>query len=212
MTRLHWETEVYNSLLKSAGKPQMTALLRARVLDCAVGLTLIVPMIGCHNSTATKFAGVSRAAKAVEAATVVGVNNPRFHELMLNLYTEISIARDQVATDRETNLLKQYEDSAEIYFDSLQLWDKQDKEVIEICGLSVPSGTKSVTLSTCVQSLPVEARNLTGLAEKYGLPVMIHGPSYGVAYFTVPASSVQQVWRVGHEKLKASNSALHDSQ
>jgi hypothetical protein len=133
MTRLHWETEVYNSLLKSAGKPQMTALLRARVLDCAVGLTLIVPMIGCQ-------------------------------------------------------------------------------EVIEICGLSVPSGTKSVTLSTCVQSLPVEARNLTGLAEKYGLPVMIHGPSYGVAYFTVPASSVRQVWRVGHEKLKASNSALHDSQ
>jgi hypothetical protein len=162
--------------------------------------------IGCQrDSTSAKFAAVSRAAKALEAGISVGVTNPKFHDLIQNLYTEIYVARDQVATDREKALLKQYADAAEVYLDSLRLWDKEGKEGITICDwVNVPKGG---TIVECPKAGPDD---LSSIAQKYSLPVTMHELKLvHYVYGTVPASSVQDVWKIGSQKLAACNAALN---
>ena len=176
-----------------------------RLLGVAICL---LSVCGCQRDpTSAKFAAVSRAAMALEAGIDVGVTNPKFHDLIQNLYTEIYVARDQVATEKEKSLLKQYEDAAGVYLDSLRLWDHGNKEEIRVCGVNVPKGG---TILECPKDEP-DPDNLSSIARKYNLPVTMHYELKLSHYVfgTVPASSVQDVWRIGGQKLAACSAALN---
>lgn len=71
---------------------------------------------------ATKFDGVNRAAKKIEASTSVGINYQQFGELLQNLATEILITRDKLTTDKERSILAQYTTIVDAYKDSHLLW------------------------------------------------------------------------------------------
>jgi hypothetical protein len=162
-------------------------------------------VIGCQrDSTSAKFSAVSRAAMALEAGIGVGVTNPKLHDLLQNLYTEVYVARDQVAPGKEKALLKQYEEAADVYLDSLRLWDQQGKEGITICDVNVPNGG---TILECPKASPDDP---SSIAQKYNLPVTMHELKLAhYVYGTVPASSVQDLWKIGSQKLAACNTALN---
>jgi len=177
---------------------------------------LLAVAIGCRDSASgndiakVKYAGVSRAAKALEAGIAVGVTNPKLNDLMQNLYTEIYVARDQVSTEDEKTLLRQYEDAANVYLDSLRLWNKQEKGEIWVCAADVPKGAE--TMSDCVGRDP---GNVVSIAQKYNLPIAMHQlkilSNLSMVHGTVPASSVQDIWKVGGQKLAACNAVLNAS-
>ena len=70
----------------------------------------------------TKFDGVNRASKKVEASMNIGISYQQFGELLQNLATEILIARDKISTDREKAILGRYSEALDIYKDSHLLW------------------------------------------------------------------------------------------
>jgi Short C-terminal domain len=69
-----------------------------------------------------KFDGVYRAAKSVKEATGVGVNFPRYSELVQTLATEVSIARDKASSPGEKALAERFARVAAAYRDAATLW------------------------------------------------------------------------------------------
>src|SRR5262245_8065148 len=87
-----------------------------------------VSVIGCHLDSAAvrvdkvKLEPVYRSAKALESSISVGVNYAHCSELLQQLNTELSIARDKSSTPSEREILDNYAEAIPIYRDSLALW------------------------------------------------------------------------------------------
>ena len=69
-----------------------------------------------------KFDAVYRAAKSVKEATGVGVNFPRYSELVQTFATEVSIARDKASSPGEQALAQRFASVLAAYRDSVTLW------------------------------------------------------------------------------------------
>jgi len=89
---------------------------------------LIIAPIAVAQDDQKKFEPVYRAAKAVEASAVIGMDNHKFNDLLQTFATEASIAQDKAETAKDREIVEQYQKVLEIYTDSKTLWDKKIKQ------------------------------------------------------------------------------------
>jgi hypothetical protein len=75
------------------------------------------------NVRTEKFEGVYKAAKALSAATEVGVNRVEFKQLLSTFTAQLSILEDEALTPEETLLLRGYKDVENIYRACNEMWD-----------------------------------------------------------------------------------------
>lgn len=71
------------------------------------------------------FEKLHRSAKAIEGVVAVGVNLPKFQELLQNMATEIAIVTDKAMNEKEKELLLIYAKALEIYKDSEAIWSEK---------------------------------------------------------------------------------------
>jgi hypothetical protein len=186
-----------------------------------LSIWVAVLAVGCKSGggiEAAKFEGVNRAAKTLEISISSGVTNEKLRDLLQSLGTEISIAKDRVNTDLERALLVQYEEANAIYLDSLRLWDIQIAQHLDsaralanlgLRPLGDPDGIDVCLPSTSCRSDAVTAAAIAG---KYNLPVSMHKGVGKTVYGVISeSSSVQNLWKIGGEKLDACNAVLNRS-
>lgn len=155
-------------------------------------------VVGCSFGVdKRKFENLYRSAKAIEGATAVGVNYQKFGELLQNFATEISIARDQVKSKKEKEMLTVYFDALTIYKDSATLWEQNIRD----SGYSfVPSGRIFVGPS------------MGSVIEKYKLAKQTHILSLGGSSFeTISESAIQLLLEIGRQKIDEANSLFLNS-
>jgi hypothetical protein len=72
-----------------------------------------------------KFESVYRSGKGIESAVGVGVNLLKYRELVQSFATEVSIASDRAATDKEKELVGAYAGALLAYKDAGAIWGKK---------------------------------------------------------------------------------------
>jgi hypothetical protein len=78
--------------------------------------------VGANASEQLKFEPLYRAGKAIEGATASGVGFVKFSELTQAFTTELLVANDRAATDKERQIVALYATAAQAYVDSLTIW------------------------------------------------------------------------------------------
>lgn len=113
-----------------------------------------------------KFQDLYRSAKAIEGATSVGLNRPKFSELLQAYATEISIARDKAITKAEKDFVNLHLAALEVYQDSATVWDSTIEhpskygdyiyysQTIEFIGLKYELGPVAKDISEGMYILP----------------------------------------------------------
>lgn len=157
--------------------------------DISIVLMALSLLVGCSPKIdQKKYENLHRAAKAIEGATAVGVSYQKFGELLQNLSTEISIAKDKVKSDAEKELLKQYLDVLMTYHESATVW----KHKIEGARYDwIPRG-----------QVYVESE-LQPIISKYSLPTESHVIRITAHKFqTISENAIQLIWDKAHESLE----------
>jgi hypothetical protein len=72
-----------------------------------------------------------RAGKNLEAALGLGVNQPKFADLVSAFAVAISVATDEVKTDSERRVLALYQEALQICQDALTMWQYKIEEGVE---------------------------------------------------------------------------------
>ena len=93
--------------------------MREALLSTIVVFSLAV---GANASEQLKFEPLYRAGKAIEGATAVGVGFVKFSELTQAFTTELLVAKDRAATDKERQIVALYATAAQAFVDSLTIW------------------------------------------------------------------------------------------
>ena len=75
-----------------------------------------------------KFKDMYRATKAIQGATMAGVNYIKFGELLQNFATELLIIKDNIETDKERLIFYKYDNIYNTYKDSYEFWRVNNSE------------------------------------------------------------------------------------
>jgi hypothetical protein len=133
-----------------------------------------------------KFEPAYKAMKSIQGATAVGVNYMRFGELLGNFATEVSIAADKTASDKEREILVHYATVLVIYNDSYTIWRTS------------LSSSRSELLP---QGRLVISEEIAPIVDKYYLPLKFH-TFYGINYRSIDLhSSLQKLWDQASTKM-----------
>jgi len=149
---------------------------------------------------------VYRVATELRSAQEVGVNRPRFGELLEKLATELSLARDKAESPKEQRVIQGYAEVLQIYKDAAAIWDvklsipelknlsEQHSKYLTTAG-SLDGIEQNYNFSIAVsEGIPLNfpgrgTTEIDGLVTQYQLPVK---DSEG--WKTIPNDSVERVW------------------
>ena len=156
------------------------------ILVTLIGFALI---IGCTPKIdQKKFENLHHAAKAIQAATAVGVTNLKFVELLQGLATEISVAKDIAKSDLEKELLKGYSDILVTYHESATVWNHKIKSLRYNW---IPSGQIFVE------------EELRPIIFKYTLRTEQHIMKYSKQkYDIISEDSIQVIWGKANDQIE----------
>jgi hypothetical protein len=101
---------------------------RRSALDALLVVGTLAFLLGCGKATETpqeRHAGLYRSVRAIEGAIAVGVNLPRFGELLQGAGAEMLISGDRALNPDETTMVKMYGDALEGYGASQKIWQQQ---------------------------------------------------------------------------------------
>ena len=141
------------------------------------------------------FDGVSRANKAVDSAVTVGVAYQKFADLVQNFATEISVAKDKVKSQQETEIFQAFTDVLGIYSDTLRIWSAQISR----------ADMQQYLAREDLGKILID-QNLVDLAKKYELPV--HQVKYrfsGITNPALPANSLSVLLAKAHTRTEEAN-------
>jgi len=145
-----------------------------------------------------KLKATYRVGKSLQSAQSLGTNYPKFGELLEQLLTEISIAKDAVETEQEREFLDLYSQALGVYNDSRMLWFAK----IEGAGVDfVPVGQILV------------GRKLAPIVKKYRLETDRHSHYYAVdgKFQTVSEESIQILWSKATKLMDSANRLYNQS-
>lgn len=134
----------------------------------------------------TKFDGLNRAAKKIEASTSVGVSYQQMGELLQNLATELSVAKDKISSNKEKTIFGQYSDILDAYKDSHLLWKYKIED---------HAGGKVWAMDNIIK------------VDEYRLDLIPIISKYNISerkisnFSTISADSIKDIWRKAHEDL-----------
>jgi hypothetical protein len=144
------------------------------------------------------FDNVSRASKAVDSAAKVGVSYQKFAELVQNFATEISVAKDKVKSQQETEILQGFGDVLQIYNDALILWTEQI------------STDQQMFYFDDRGKIAIFAENarVLDIGKKYVLRVERVKLMSGLMITTLPKTAVSEVLGKAHARVEEANALL----
>lgn len=161
-------------------------------------LIIVFVVSGCSPKIdQKKYENLYRAAKAIQTATLVGVNYMKFGELLQNLSTEFSIADDMAKEDIEKKMISEYSNALMIYVESYVVWQKK----IECIKYDwIPSG-----------HIHIDDR-IRYIVEKYSLSTEFHVDRVSkLKIYTITDDSLTIIWgEAGKHLEKASKIYLGD--
>lgn len=141
-----------------------------------------------------KFRGVNGAAQEVRKTLSSGDNYQAFCGALQKLSLEIAALKNNVRTDQEKDLLKDYSDLYAIYHDGYVLW----KYKIEFTRYGfVP------------ENLIYVGQDIEPIVVKYRIPLEFHvyGPTQQ-SWKSIPAESIQMIWTNADSEMQIINSIL----
>ena len=146
-------------------------------------LVLAVLFSGCSGIDKNKFNDLNRSAKAIEGAVAVGVDHPKFADLLQNFSTEIAIVRDKVKSEKEAQLLAAYAGALDAYRDSAALW------ALELAGDEADRAANVIQVP----------QDLVSSLSKYAIPGLNVPDANGL--IVIENDSIQLLWALAKEKL-----------
>ncbi len=147
-----------------------------------------------------KFDAVYRAAKAVKEATGVGVNFPRYSELVQALATEASIARDKASSPGEQALAQRFTMILAAYRDSVTLWQHK----INDAGTPFLYGQIMVALSSVGTGEMLEDPEMRRIVDAYKITTQTQSAGAGGGRtITINPVSVQIPWIMADLRMAA---------
>ena len=150
-------------------------------------LAFAVCTAGCAGRVRKeKFENVYRAAKAVEGALGVGVNLPKFTELVQTFSTEVSIAADTASNSTEKTMVGLYREALAAYQDSLTVWQKKIGGHQESLGIA-----NDPELRRIVETYPIGGRGR------------------GESFTFEPDDAIRNIWTYARGKADAANSLFN---
>ena len=169
---------VFSALLQATSRGEVLKRAIPILLFLSVACSGVKPEID-----QAKFEKLYRTAKAIDAATTVGITYAKLGELLQNFATEVSIAKDLSTMQSEISMVGTYEEALGIYRDSAQLW-------------------KASLDSTIDDAIPYYSVGWIG--DKYGLQPIEY---YRIAnVMVIPKDTFRLLWSLGSEKVNQANS------
>lgn len=143
-----------------------------------------------------KFDGVYRAAKSVKEATAVGVNFPRYSELVQALATEASIASDKASSPGERALAHRFASVVTAYRDSVTLWQHK----IQDAGVSFLSGQILVAIAVGAGEIH-EDSEMRRIVDAYKINTQTISTAGGGKAITISPVAVQIPWIMAGQRM-----------
>lgn len=166
----------------------------------SVAATFIV-LSGCSARVDQKdFESLYRSGKAIAGATGVGVNYPKFSELVQAFASEVSIGVDRANNKPEKAMIENYMKALEAYKDSLTVWKH-----------SVDSPSDEITVEG--ELVPIVSRYALQTQSKQTEAFYHDSSIEGVPDIDIPArryetierSSIQEIWVKADRYLSKAN-------
>jgi hypothetical protein len=138
----------------------------------------------------SKFKNTYSAAKKIEGVITVGVNNPKFRDVVQEFATEMAILKDSIKTNTEKELYSYYDEALKIYMDSLTFWDWSLKNSPNLYG----QGTFLVNKEKIdfLSKYHISFREVTDKPQSLS----------DVDLYIVDKNSIQQIWSAADTQLK----------
>jgi hypothetical protein len=189
----------------------------------SVAAVLLTAVVGCSKVTGLipskpdfrpeLFEPVYRVATELRAAQEVGMNRPRFGELLEKFATELTLARDKAEFPKEQRVIQGYAEVLQIYKDAASIWDvkisvpelkEHAKRWFATIGKMTGSNEliiqKSHFETAVIDGIPLNfypegSTGIDGIVARYQLPVK---DSKG--WKTIPQDSVERIMSKAREK------------
>lgn len=162
---------------------------------------LMCSCAGAADIDRTKFDTIYRVTKEIEGASNVGVSYNDFSKLIQDFSTAIEIAKDAISTEKEQQLLVNYESALECYTDSLTLW-----YIIihyDIDNAYEMQGSRG--------EMHPQIRNTIPLLNKYGMEpeqVVFEWFDEKRRSYVAPKQAVQKIWLQAFIRIEEANKIL----
>lgn len=179
-----------------------------------IGTVIIMTLLSSRNSSTSgtlnvvnkaigrgidiaKFEPLMRAANKVKASTSVGVNFNQFGQYLQDYATEVAMIKGKISTDKETEILRQFNAALEIYNDSKVIWN---------CKIN-----DSVTTEFESKGLQPEDfwinEDVAAIAQKYNLEVK-ENPKLGKK---ISINSMQLLWAQANKLIDTATTSVSRS-
>ena len=140
-----------------------------------------------------KFGKVYRAAKTLTATIEGGISYLKLQELNQDFLTEISIAEDSVATEKEKEVIELYKTAYSNYSISETVWEAIINYNLDNYGHQYPYKSKLIF------------EKLKPIIEQFGLVLIPKQTEYDGVMYKLPKSELSKIWVVASEYIDKAN-------